>query len=68
MTSKGGKIDSIMTGANKTMNNLAQISDSLQAANIGATVAELQHSLESFNMILDSVKTGSWYTGKTHER
>ena len=41
MTSEGGKIDSIMTGANKTMNNLAQISDSLNAANISATVAEL---------------------------
>lgn len=64
MTSKGGKIDSIMTGANTTMNNLAQISDSLQAADIGATVAELQRSLESFNMILDSVKTGQGTLGK----
>lgn len=64
MTSEGGKIDSIMTGANITMNNLAQISDSLQAANIGATVAELQQSLESFNMILDSVKTGQGTLGK----
>ena len=64
MTSEGGKIDSIMTGANTTMNNLAQISDSLKAANIGATVAELQHSLESFNVILDSVKTGHGTLGK----
>lgn len=64
MTSQGGKIDSIMIGANKTMNNLAQISDSLQAANMGATVAELQRSLESFNMILDSVKTGQGTLGK----
>lgn len=64
MTTEGGKIDSIMTGANITMNNLAQISDSLQAANIGATVAELQQSLESFNMILDSVKTGQGTLGK----
>lgn len=64
MTSKGGKIDSIMTGANTTMNNLAQISDSLQAANIGSTVAELQRSLESFNMILDSIKTGQGTLGK----
>jgi phospholipid/cholesterol/gamma-HCH transport system substrate-binding protein len=64
MTSEGGKIDSIMTGANKTMNNLAQISDSLNAANISATVAELQHSLESFNVILDSVKTGHGTLGK----
>jgi phospholipid/cholesterol/gamma-HCH transport system substrate-binding protein len=64
MTSEGGKIDSIMTGANKTMNNLAQISDSLMVANIGATVVELQHSLESFNVILDSVKTGHGTLGK----
>lgn len=64
MTSEGGKIDSIMTGANKTMNNLAQISDSLMAADIGATVVELQHSLESFNVILDSVKTGHGTLGK----
>ncbi|MCP4882673.1 MAG: MCE family protein [Flavobacteriales bacterium] len=64
MTSEGGKIDSIMTGANITMNNLAQLSDSLQAANIGSTIAELQYSLESFNMILDSVKTGHGTLGK----
>lgn len=64
MTKEGGKIDSIMIGANKTMNNFAQISDSIQAANIGATVAELQHSLESFNMILDSIKTGQGTLGK----
>jgi len=64
MTSEGGKVDSIMTGANITMNNLAQLSDSLQAANIGSTIAELQYSLESFNMILDSVKTGHGTLGK----
>lgn len=64
MTNEGGKIDSIMMGANKTMANFAQISDSIQAANIGATVAELRHSLESFNVILDSVKTGHGTLGK----
>ncbi len=64
MTQEGGKIDSIMTGANKTMANFAQISDSIQAVNIGATVAELQHTLENFNMILDSVNTGHGTMGK----
>lgn len=64
MTKEGGKIDSIMIGANKTMNNFAQISDSIKAADIGSTIAELQHSLESFNVILDSVKTGHGTLGK----
>lgn len=64
MTSKGGQIDSIMMGANKTVHNFAQISDSIQAVNIGATVAELQQSLESFNVILDSVSAGKGTLGK----
>ncbi len=64
MTREGGQIDSIMTGANKTMTNFAQISDSIQAANIGATVAELQHSLKSFNVILDSMNAGNGTLGK----
>lgn len=64
MTREGGKIDSIMTGANTTMNNFAQISDSIQAADIGATVTELQHSLETFNVILDSINAGNGTVGK----
>lgn len=64
MTREGGKIDSVMTGANKTMNNFAQISDSIRAVDIGATVAELQQSLESFNVILDSVSSGKGTLGK----
>ncbi len=64
MTREGGKIDSVMTGANKTMNNFAQISDSIRAVDIGATVAELRQSLESFNVILDSVSSGKGTLGK----
>lgn len=64
MTGQGGKIDSIMIGANKTMNNFAMISDSIQAANLGATVAELRHSLESFNVIIDSLNSGNGTIGK----
>lgn len=59
-----GKLDSIMDNANKAMYNFSVISDSIKAANLGATVAELQYSLESFNMILDSVKTGNGTMGK----
>ena len=64
MTAQGGKIDSIMIGANKTMNNFAMISDSIQAANLGATVAELRHSLENFNVIIDSLNSGNGTIGK----
>ena len=34
------------------------------AADIGNTVVELRHTLESFNVILDSVKTGNGTLGK----
>ena len=64
MTREGGKIDSVMIGANKTMSNFAQISDSIRAVDIGATVAELRLSLESFNVILDSVSSGKGTLGK----
>jgi len=64
MTREGGQIDSVMIAANKTMNNFAQISDSIKTVNIGATVAELQKSLESFNVILDSVSAGNGTIGK----
>jgi phospholipid/cholesterol/gamma-HCH transport system substrate-binding protein len=59
-----GKLDSIIGNANKAMYNFSEISDSIKAVNIGATVAELQYSLESFNVILDSVKTGNGTMGK----
>ena len=64
LSKENGKLDSIMTNANRTMLNFAQISDSVKAANIGNTMAEFQHSLESFNVILDSVKTGNGTLGK----
>jgi phospholipid/cholesterol/gamma-HCH transport system substrate-binding protein len=64
MTGEGGKIDSIMTGANEAMGNFVEISDSIKAVNIGTTVAELQHSLESFNVILDSINAGNGSIGK----
>ncbi len=59
-----GKLDSIIDNANKAMYNFSEISDSIKAVNIGEAVAELQYSLESFNVILDSVKTGNGTMGK----
>lgn len=59
-----GKLDSIIDNANKAMYNFSEISDSIKAVDIGATVAELQYSLESFSVILDSVRTGNGTMGK----
>lgn len=64
LSKENGKLDSIMNSANTAMNNFAQISDSVKAANIGHTVAEFRQTLESFNVILDSVKTGNGTLGK----
>ena len=58
------KIDSIFDNANIAMNNFAQISDSLQKANLGATALKLQNTLESFNRILDSIENGQGTMGK----
>jgi phospholipid/cholesterol/gamma-HCH transport system substrate-binding protein len=64
LSKENGKLDSIMNGANRAMLNFAEISDSIKAANIGVSIAEFQRSLESFNVILDSVKTGNGTLGK----
>jgi len=58
------KIDSLFDNANIAMNNLAQISDSLQKANLGATALKLQNTLVSFNRILDSIEDGQGTLGK----
>lgn len=64
LSKENGKFDSIMNSANRSMSNFAEISDSIKAANIGVSIAEFQRSLESFNVILDSVKTGKGTLGK----
>ncbi|MEN8125245.1 MAG: MlaD family protein [Bacteroidota bacterium] len=58
------KIDSIFNNANTAMNSFSQISDSLQKANLAATVIKLQTTLESFNKILDSIDNGQGTLGK----
>lgn len=55
---ENGKMDSIINNTNQTMNNLAAISDSIQAADLGATVASLESTLANFNSVLDSLKSG----------
>jgi len=46
------------------MENFSQITDSLQKANLGATVTSLRNTLESFNRILDSIESGNGTFGK----
>ena len=55
---ENGTMDSISDNTNKTMHNLAAISDSIQAADLGATVASLESTLANFNSVLDSLKSG----------
>jgi phospholipid/cholesterol/gamma-HCH transport system substrate-binding protein len=59
-----GKFDSIFNNANIAMKNFSQITDSLQKANLGATVTRLQQTLESFNRILDGIENGNGTFGK----
>ena len=58
------KVDSLMYNANTSMRNLAEITDSLNKANLSETVAKLETTLNSFNAVLDSVRTGNGSIGK----
>ena len=58
LMAENGKMDSIINNTNHTMNNLAAISDSIQAADLGAAVATMESTLANFNSVLDSLKTG----------
>ena len=64
LTKENGKFDSLLSNADRAMDNFAQITDSLQAANLGSAAADLQSSLRSFNSLLDSVQNGSGSVGK----
>ena len=57
-------MDSILNSTNHTMTNLAAISDSIQRADLGRTVASLETTLSNFNSVLDSLKNGEGTMGK----
>ena len=59
-----GKIDHLVDDAGNTMSNLSSITDSIEAANLGATLNELQASVGSLNVLLDSVSQGNGTVGK----
>ncbi len=55
---ENGKMDSIVDNTNRALENLAVISDSIRAVDLGATVANLEATLGNFNSLLDSIKGG----------
>lgn len=58
------RIDSMMINADKAMKGLSQISDSLQKANIGVTVAKMEKSVGLLNAMLDSINQGKGSLGR----
>lgn len=64
MLAENGKIDSILKNATTASSNLASISDSLNNANLKATVEKLESTVENFNSILAKVDNGEGSLGK----
>jgi phospholipid/cholesterol/gamma-HCH transport system substrate-binding protein len=64
MMADGGKIDSILQGAQIASNNLADLTDSLNNANLAGTIKKLESTLNSFNNILKDVDSGKGSIGK----
>ena len=58
------RFDSIMDNANKTSQNLSQLTDSLAAANLGGSVRKLEATLTNFNRVLASIENGEGTLGK----
>jgi phospholipid/cholesterol/gamma-HCH transport system substrate-binding protein len=57
------RIDSIMSNANISMQKISQLSSSLEKADLSATIAKLQETLDGFNRLLDSVENGEGTIG-----
>ena len=64
LAANNNKIDSILNNANVAMNSFAAIMDSLQKADLGATVIRLQVTLDGFNKLLDGIEQGNGSIGK----
>lgn len=58
------KIDSVVSNANNSLLSISQMMDSLNKADLGATVVSLQATLRTFNQVLDSVQSGHGSIGK----
>jgi len=64
LASNNDKIDSILNNANVAMSNFSNMVDSLEKADLGATVKRLQTTLEGFNNLLDGIEKGNGSIGK----
>jgi phospholipid/cholesterol/gamma-HCH transport system substrate-binding protein len=64
LASNNNKIDSILNNANVAMNNFTEIMDSLEKADLGATVVRLQNTLDRFNLLLEGIEQGNGSIGK----
>ncbi len=64
LAANNNKIDSILNNANVAMNSFAQMMDSLEKADLGATVKRLQVTLDGFNKLLDGIEQGNGSIGK----
>ncbi len=63
LSANNEKIDSIMSNANVSMLKISHLTDSLEKANLSATVLKLQNTLDGFNRLLDSVENGQGTIG-----
>ncbi len=64
MLSEDGKIDSILTNATIATDNLVNLTDSLNNANLKLTIGKLETTLNKFNGILTEVEEGKGSIGK----
>lgn len=64
MLSDNGKIDSILSNATIASNNLVNLTDSLNNANLKTTIKKLETTLNSFNGILADIENGKGSMGK----
>lgn len=64
LENNNNKIDSILSRANEGMVAFSQMMDSLNQADLKATVFKLQHTLDNFNQLLDSIQSGHGSLGK----
>ena len=61
---ENGKIDSILKNATVASNNLMNLTDSLNNANLKSTVQKLETTVSHFNDVLDKVNKGEGSLGK----
>jgi len=64
MLADNGKIDSVLSNANKASMKLVSLTDSLNDSNIKSTVKKLELTLNNFNNILSNLDKGEGSMGK----